>query len=78
MDAKRARGTVVAQRIPMDAVGNVYKSANGSDRHYGKGGRLEHANGVRYSHDEDGLTSPSGEQQRGIAKDLLADDVNRP
>ena len=24
------------------------------------------------------LTSPSGEQQRGIAKNLLADDVNRP
>jgi len=42
----------------MNAVGNVFKTADGSDRGYGPGGRLERvctdAGEVRYEYDEDG------------------------
>jgi RHS repeat-associated protein len=55
------RGRLIRERRPdavvdraMDAVGNVYRTADGRDRRYGKGGRLEQADGVRYEHDEDG------------------------
>jgi RHS repeat-associated protein len=55
------RGRLIRERRPdavvdraMDAVGNVYRSADGRDRRYGPGGHLEHADGVRYEHDEDG------------------------
>lgn len=37
-----------------DAVGNVYRSPDRSDRTYGRGGVLQEAGGVRYVHDEDG------------------------
>jgi RHS repeat-associated protein len=57
-----ARGRLIRERRDqhevleraMDAVGNVYRSADGHDRHYGSGGRLEHADGIGYEHDEDG------------------------
>ncbi|WP_394835364.1 DUF6531 domain-containing protein [Pendulispora rubella] len=58
-----ARGRLVRERRPaeqrvveraMDVVGNVYRSADGSDRRYGKGGRIEHADGIQYEHDADG------------------------
>ena len=48
----------------MDAVGNVYRSPDLSDRRYGRGGRLEEAEGTRYEHDELGnlvrKTEPDG------------------
>jgi RHS repeat-associated protein len=37
-----------------DAVGNVYRSPDRSDRTYGRAGVLEEAAGVRYVHDQDG------------------------
>jgi|GEM_PF-2623169 len=56
-----ARGRLVRERRPdavveraIDAVGNVYRTADGRDRRYGRGGRLEVADSVRYEHDEDG------------------------
>jgi RHS repeat-associated protein len=57
-----ARGYLVAARTPdwqvqhraPDAVGNVYRSADRSDRVYAAGGRLTEAGGARYVHDEDG------------------------
>ena len=57
-----ARGRLVGARLPwgevqhraMDAVGNVYRRPDLGDRRYGKGGRLEEAEGTRYLHDEDG------------------------
>ncbi|AGP41962.1 hypothetical protein SCE1572_50190 [Sorangium cellulosum So0157-2] len=50
--AARPDGSV-QYRAP-DAVGNVYRSPDRSDRTYGRGGRLEAAGGVRYVHDDDG------------------------
>ncbi|XXX76642.1 DUF6531 domain-containing protein [Sorangium sp. So ce134] len=50
--AARPDGSV-QYRAP-DAVGNVYRSPDRSDRRYGRGGRMEAAGGVRYVHDEDG------------------------
>jgi len=38
----------------MDAVGNVYRSADGRDRRYDRGGRLESADGNSYAHDANG------------------------
>jgi RHS repeat-associated protein len=52
VSARRADGTV--QHRAADAAGNVYRSADHSDRRYGKGGRIEEMFGVRYGHDEDG------------------------
>jgi len=57
-----ARGRLVWGRMPwgeeqhraMDAVGNIYRSPDLSDRRYGKGGRIEEADGTTYRHDEDG------------------------
>ncbi len=56
-----ARGRLIAQHGPggvlhraMDAVGNIYRIPERTDRRYGRGGRLEVSDGVRYEHDEDG------------------------
>ncbi len=57
-----ARGYLTAARSPdgsvqhrgPDAVGNVFRSADRSDRVYAGGGRIEAADGVRYVHDADG------------------------
>ena len=38
----------------LDAVGNVYRSSDRSDRSYGPGGRLKEAAGTMYVHDADG------------------------
>ena len=77
-----SRGRLVRERRPgespiaadrivhrlMDAVGNIYRSPDGSDRRYGPGGRLEEAEGTRYEHDELGnLTAkiePDGREWR--------------
>lgn len=40
-------------RVP-DAVGNLYKTANRSDRKYDKGGRLLEADNTKYHYDEEG------------------------
>ena len=50
--ARRPDGSV-QHRAP-DAVGNVFRSADRSDRVYADGGRLEEAGDVRYLHDADG------------------------
>lgn len=52
VSAKRPDGSV-QHRAP-DAVGNVYRSADRSDRAYAKGGGLEEVHGVRYVRDPDG------------------------
>ncbi|NPC72041.1 MULTISPECIES: DUF6531 domain-containing protein [Corallococcus] len=56
-----ARGRLIRERRPdavveraMDAVGNVYRTADRADRHYGKGGRLEQSGAYRYTHDAEG------------------------
>ncbi len=57
-----ARGRLVWARLPwgeeqhraMDAVGNIYRSPDLSDRRYGAGGRIEQADGTIYRHDDDG------------------------
>jgi YD repeat-containing protein len=65
------RGRLVRERRPgtspmsgeqslhraMDAVGNIYRRPDQSDRRYGPGGRLEEADGVRYEHDKDGSSA---------------------
>ena len=38
----------------MDRVGNVYRAADGRDRRYAPGGRLEYDQGTRYEYDLDG------------------------
>ncbi len=43
----------VQHRTP-DAVGNVHRSADRTDRSYASGGRLEEAGGMHYLHDADG------------------------
>lgn len=56
------RGRLVWAKLPwgeeqhraMDAVGNIYRSPRLDDRRYGKGGRIEEADGTKYRHDEDG------------------------
>jgi RHS repeat-associated protein len=50
--AQRPDGTV-QYRAP-DAVGNVYRTWDHSDRQYAHGGRVDHLNGVQYLHDDDG------------------------
>ena len=50
--AARPDGSVEV-RAP-DAVGNVYRHRDRSDRVYGAGGVLREAGGIRYVHDEDG------------------------
>ena len=56
-----ARGRLIAQHGPggvlhraMDAVGNIYRTPERTDRRYGRGGRLEVADGVRYEYDAEG------------------------
>lgn len=57
-----ARGYLVSARRPdgavevraPDAVGNVYRRRDQSDRVYGRGGALTEAGGTRYTHDADG------------------------
>jgi RHS repeat-associated protein len=57
-----ARGYLVAAQRPdgsvqhraPDAVGNVFRTSERSDRAYAKGGRVEQVGGVRYVHDDDG------------------------
>ena len=57
-----ARGRLVWAKLPwgepqhraMDAVGNIYRTPDLSDRRYGPGGRIEEAEGTRYVHDDDG------------------------
>nr|GFD24082.1 hypothetical protein [Tanacetum cinerariifolium] len=48
-----------------DAVGNLFRSRERSDRRYDKGGQLRRANGTRYKYDEEGnlvrKTLPTGE-----------------
>src|SRR5690606_31753041 len=34
--------------------GNIYRTPDLSDRRYGRGGRIEEADGTRYKHDDDG------------------------
>ena len=55
------RGRLVAQHGPsgtlhraMDVVGNLYRSSTLADRRYGRGSRLEKADGCRYTYDADG------------------------
>lgn len=48
---RRATGTIDRA---MDAVGNVYRSASGTDRRYAEGGRLTNADGFEYEYDADG------------------------
>ena len=50
--ATRPDGSV--QHRASDAVGNIYRSTDRSDRAYGKGGVLREANGVQFLHDDDG------------------------
>ncbi|RPD43491.1 RHS repeat protein, partial [Hymenobacter sediminis] len=49
-----------------DAVGNLFRTLNRSDRQYGKGGQLRQANGTRYHYDAEGnlvrKTLPNGQQ----------------
>ncbi len=42
------------QHRQSDAVGNLFRTADKSDRRYGRGGRLERANGTEYRYDEHG------------------------
>src|SRR5690606_39248344 len=57
-----ARGRLVWARLPwgeeqhraMDAVGNIYRTPDLSDRRYGRGGRIEEADGTLYKLDDDG------------------------
>ncbi|HLL05053.1 MAG TPA: DUF6531 domain-containing protein [Myxococcaceae bacterium] len=56
-----ARGRLIAQQTSlrtlhraMDAVGNIFRTSDRTDRAYKSGGRLEEADGTRYIHDEDG------------------------
>lgn len=57
-----ARGALVSAELPdgtalrrvTDAVGNLYKSVDHSDRQYGPGGRLERADGESFEYDGDG------------------------
>jgi RHS repeat-associated protein len=85
-----ARGRLVGERRgqhevlerTMDAVGNVYRSADGHDRHYGSGGRLEQADGVRHEHDEDGnlvrRSGPEGDWHYRWNGHGLLTEVERP
>ncbi len=50
---RERRGDAVVDRA-MDDVGNVFRSADGHDRRYGAGGRLESMGDARYEHDADG------------------------
>src|SRR5262249_22664430 len=52
VSATRPDGSV-QHRAP-DAVGNLYRAPDRTDRTYGTGGRLEAASGVRYLYDADG------------------------
>jgi RHS repeat-associated protein len=49
-----------------DAVGNLFRTHDRSDRRYSKGGQLREANGTRYKYDEEGnliqKTLPAGQQ----------------
>ncbi|MFV8756503.1 DUF6531 domain-containing protein [Nannocystaceae bacterium ST9] len=60
---REQRGDEVIVRA-MDAVGNVYKTTDGSDRRYGRGGRIEAMDEWQFEHDEDGnlirKSSPDG------------------
>ncbi|HYO67258.1 MAG TPA: RHS repeat-associated core domain-containing protein, partial [Archangium sp.] len=56
------RGRLIGARLAdgsfqhrvMDAVGNLFRRPDRSDRRYGRGGRLEEADGTRYAHDAEG------------------------
>jgi RHS repeat-associated protein len=50
--AERRFGQVIERA--MDPAGNVYRTADGGDRQYGEGSRLQVADGSRYEYDEDG------------------------
>ncbi len=50
----RERSVDGAVERRMDPAGNVFRTLDGSDRRYAKGGRLEVADGARYQYDEDG------------------------
>jgi YD repeat-containing protein len=50
---REARPDAVVERA-MDAVGNLYRTRDGSDRRHQKGGVLEQDGATRYEHDEDG------------------------
>ncbi|MCK6591767.1 MAG: RHS domain-containing protein [Polyangiaceae bacterium] len=50
--ASRPNGTI-EYRAP-DAVGNIYRDSERTDRRYGKGCRLEEFAGAQYTHNEDG------------------------
>jgi RHS repeat-associated protein len=68
-----ARGRLIRERKgevevidrAMDAVGNVHRISEGQDRHYGRGGLLEVAEGLSYEYDCDGnlisKTGPDGD-----------------
>ncbi len=86
-----ARGCLVAATRPdgstevraPDAVGNLYRTRERTDRVYTAGGRLAEANGTRYVHDEDGQlaekVTADGERWR-YAWDLAGQlvEVTRP
>jgi RHS repeat-associated protein len=52
IEAQRPDG--VAQHRAADAVGNVYRTRERTDRVYARGGRLEHDGETHYRYDEDG------------------------
>ncbi|UOQ51736.1 DUF6531 domain-containing protein [Hymenobacter cellulosivorans] len=51
-----------------DAVGNLFRTAERTDRRYGKGGQLREAHGIRYKYDAEGnlirKTRPNGQKWR--------------
>lgn len=51
--AARSHDGTVQHRVA-DRVGNLYRTPDGSDRDYGRGGVLQRVGEVRYSHDADG------------------------
>ncbi|HYO70577.1 MAG TPA: DUF6531 domain-containing protein [Archangium sp.] len=85
-----AWGRLVGERRPdgslqhraMDAVGNLYRHPGMKDRRYGPGGRLQEADGTRYTHDADGnLTekhTPEGTWRYGWNGAGLLSEVERP
>jgi RHS repeat-associated protein len=87
-----ARGRLVAawneamevEHRAMDAVGNVYRSEDRSDRRYGPGGRVIEADGAVFGHDANGSVTekrlPSGEvwrykwSERGLLQEVEGPD----
>ncbi|QRK13385.1 hypothetical protein JQX13_00095 [Archangium violaceum] len=86
-----ARGRLVGARLAdgssqyhvMDSVGNLFKQPDRSDRHYGRGGWLEQADGVRYTYDEEGNLTARHEPDGGVWRYFwsgtgLSREIHRP